>query len=253
MNKRNFLQCVSLFLSLLAASSLQALSPKDLSLFDSIASSDAVVVGRVTSVDETISSDMKAPLTEVRIVVSEVLHGSVGNSQELRMRFRGGLTPDGRRQRFSSVPSFIAGTEYVMFLRGDYYVSPLVPTMDGLLRAATDGNKKIAVNSESRAIHASARYGLMRGAAIKYPNFARVNVGGEAISQASVDQAQDNSGVVTPSGEPEPQAVTVEPSTFEETLDVIRGTAAQVQLQMSVTARATMPLPEFLTPLPLPE
>lgn len=129
-----------------------------------IARSDAIVVCNVVSVDERASLDPSQPLTSVKCAVDELLRGQLPAAQnkgELELLFRGGITTEGLRLRFSSVPALSAGERYLMFLRSDYYVSPILPVPQGLIREVSVGGAPVAVDESGRAIVASRNFGLV--------------------------------------------------------------------------------------------
>ncbi len=128
--------------------------------------SDAVVVGTVVSIDERASDDPDNPLTVVHLGQVEKVRGQEPSGETVDLVFRGGVTPDGQRQTFSNVPALVVGDRYIFTLRSDYYVSPLLPERDALLRLTTVRGNDVAVDMSGRIIKASPTFGLLRGSKI---------------------------------------------------------------------------------------
>jgi len=232
--------------------STYALTPQELSLFDTIAQSDAVVVGKIVHIDDRASRNPQAPLTQVRFAVSEVLHGELSDQQKMSLTFRGGRTPFGQRQTYGNVPQLAVGSEYIMFLRGDFYISPLVPTAGNIIRSVSDGSRKIAVAEGNRVIYASSRHGLVRGS--RYMEYrverATTEISPNGQPSRSTDDESSASTTIEPESEPVAENASIPATSFAQAVNVIRETAQFVQSRQANFAR--LPLPENLLPKELP-
>lgn len=137
---------------------------EQLTLDAMVTRSDAIIVCTVRAIDERASLDPAQPLTSVTCALDEVLRGQVPAGRkagELDLVFRGGITTEGLRVRFSSVPQLTTGERYMLFLRSDYYVSPIVPAPQALIREVAKGGVALAVDENGRAIVASQNFGLV--------------------------------------------------------------------------------------------
>ena len=217
------------------APSLHAAKQPTLALDDLVERSDAIVVGSVKSIDESAGGNPRFPLTAVKLDVARVLRGQLSNPKTFTITFRGGVTPQGMRQRWTNVPALAVGDEYVLFLRAQYYVSPLIPAQKSILRAVRVQGRRIAVDADGRVIRASARHGLLHGDKVSEPILQRKQ-GGEPQRHI----APQPPSVVAQQGR-----MAAAGSDFDEVLELIFRASSR-------TKRDTRPIPDLLSPLSLP-
>ena len=206
-----------------------------LALEDLVERSDAIVVASVKSIDEFASRDPRAPLTTVELDVLHVLRGTLSDPSAFKMTFRGGVTPEGMRQQWTSVPPLAVGDEYVLFLRAEYYVSPLIPALNGVLRAVRVQGRKIAVDAGGRVIRASARHGLLYGGTVS-----------KSLSQRHERaEPQRRVGPGSAAGVVGQDRMVAAGSDFDEVLELISSASSRA-------GRDTKPISASLNPMSLP-
>ncbi|MCG8553858.1 MAG: hypothetical protein MJD61_01000 [Proteobacteria bacterium] len=109
--------------------------PPNLSIDDIIAQSGAVVVATVTEIDsrDGLRQTPPTPLTRIQFRTRNVLLGA-GVQGEFDLRIRGGVHADGGFGRFSIVRELTVGDTYLLFIRPDYGITPLVAARHSCLR-----------------------------------------------------------------------------------------------------------------------
>src|SRR5262245_32913102 len=121
MTKRAWLGSLASALAILGATRVDAMSPRAASIVDLIQDSDAIVVGRVTTVTDGID-ERGIPYTEVKIDVSESIRGDVSGTYTFRQFGLQSprLTADGKYKMLPApdvFPKFVAGEQNLLFLR----------------------------------------------------------------------------------------------------------------------------------------
>lgn len=132
-------------------------------IVDTLAQSAAVIVGTVTAIDERAGlahPERGEALTRVTLSVDRVLLGS-GAGKQVDLVFRGGVLADGSIARLSHVPLLATGDRYILFLRPEYYVSPLVNSRHALLRIVKFAERSVVVDEYGHGIVISSAHGLL--------------------------------------------------------------------------------------------
>jgi hypothetical protein len=128
--------------------------------------SAAVVVATVTGIDPNAGNGAKEALTRVEIDVQDVVHGETPGGSKQSLLFRGGVLPDGMEVQYSNGLSLAAGEQYILFLRSEYYISPLLQAPGATLRVALLGGRRLPVNESGQALLASRAHGLIAQARV---------------------------------------------------------------------------------------
>ena len=160
-------------LSMLGMGGLLTIAPRasasraePLSLEQMMTRSAAVVAATVTSVDDRAGDKASEPLTRVTLDVSDVLHGRTSGKAKEQLIFRGGQFPNGETVSYSNVIELLPGERYILFVRSEYYISPLLPGSGSVLRIATVGGRSVVVNQAGHGLLVSPRHGLLAVGAV---------------------------------------------------------------------------------------
>jgi hypothetical protein len=122
--------------------------------------SAAVVAATVTGVDDRAGGTGKEPLTRVTLDVSDVLHGKTSGKAKEQLIFRGGQYPNGETLSYSNVIELSPGERYILFVRSEYYISPLSGPAS-VLRITSVGGRSVVVNHAGHGLLVSPRHGFL--------------------------------------------------------------------------------------------
>jgi hypothetical protein len=138
-----------------------ALAPAD-SLRRGILQTAAIVEGLVSEIRYEYT-DEDGPWTHVTLSDIRAIQGDAPPIVEIRQF--GGPLPDGRFMVAAELPVFVAGKDYIVFLRsGSWNVSPVVG--DLALRAERIANREVLVNSDGQAVTGVGDDGVEVGPAL---------------------------------------------------------------------------------------
>ena len=121
MKRRAWLGALACALAILGASDADAMSLRATNIVDLIKQSEAIVVGRITSVTDGIDA-RGIPYTEVTVQISETIRGDLSGTYTFRQfgLLKPRLTADGKRKMMPApegFPTFAEGEQDVLFLR----------------------------------------------------------------------------------------------------------------------------------------
>ena len=121
MTRRAWLGSLACALAILGATRIDAMSLPATNIVDLLKDSEAIVVGRVTTVTDGID-DRGIPYTEVKMEISESIRGDLPREYTFRQfgLLSPRLTADGKHKMLPApdgFPRFVPGEENVLFLR----------------------------------------------------------------------------------------------------------------------------------------
>jgi hypothetical protein len=134
--------------------------------------SAAVIVATVVDVDPRAGNETD-PMTRVSLEVSDVIRGKLPAGSRHALLFRGGELPNGAMVSYSDVVELSVAERYILFVRSEYYISPLVQAPGAVLRVAQLEGKEVVVNAAGHGVVLSALHGLVSAGPVAAPLGAR--------------------------------------------------------------------------------
>jgi hypothetical protein len=131
-----------------------------LSLDAMLRESAAVIVATVVDVDPRAGNESD-PMTRVSLEVSDVIRGKLPAGSGQSLVFRGGELPNGEIVSYSNVVELSIAERYILFVRSEYYISPLVQAPSAVLRVAQLEGKDVVVNAAGHGMVLSTLHGLV--------------------------------------------------------------------------------------------
>jgi hypothetical protein len=130
--------------------------------------STAVIVAKVVEIDPRAGSELD-PLTRISLEISDVIRGKVAVGSRQQLVFRGGELPNGDTVTYSNAVELSVMERYVLFVRSQYYISPLLQAEGAVLRVPRIDGREVVVNGAGQGLFVSGLHGLISIGAVAAP------------------------------------------------------------------------------------